>query len=313
MTRDVVRVIVCTGASSPDPWVRDLAGFLPGHEVLAWSPDDPVQADYVATWGPPPALFDTQRRLKAIMNLGAGVDSLLKIPNLPDNVPVFRLEDGGMAEQMSDYVSHAVIGFSRQYDAYRADTRNGIWKLYKPALRDAYPVGVMGLGVLGAHVAGALAAQGFPVFGWSRTPKNLDGVNCLSGEAALGTFLRSVRILVCLLPLTPETENILNLELLGKLKPDGWVINVARGAHLVDEDLIALLDNGHLAGATLDVFRVEPLPAGHPFWRHPKITLTPHISARTLRNISLQQVAQNILKLERGEAVTGVVDRKRGY
>jgi len=309
----MTRIIVHAADAPTAPWVRELANLLPQHEVHAWSPDDPQQADYVVLWKPPQALFETQHRLKAILNLGAGVDSLLALPNLPEDIPVIRLEDGGMAAQMSEYVAHAVIGFSRQLETYRSDTRGGRWKLYKPTPRDQYPVGIMGLGVLGSHVAGTLASLGYPVFGWSRTAKELAGVYCLAGAAGLEEFLRAVRVLVCLLPLTPDTENILNRELLDKLKPDAYLINVARGAHLVDDALIALLDSGQMAGATLDVFRVEPLPQQHPFWQHPKINLTPHISAQTLRTVSLQQIADNILKLERGVAVTGVVDRKRGY
>jgi glyoxylate/hydroxypyruvate reductase A len=153
----------------------------------------------------------------------------------------------------------------------------------------------------------------FPVLGWSRTAKALPGVRCLAGDAQFGDFLAATRILVCLLPLTPGTRGIMNAGNLSRLMPGGYVINVARGAHLVDEDLIALLDSGHLAGAALDVFRTEPLPAQHPFWRHPKITLTPHTSARTLRDESIAQIAGKIRGLERGEPIAGVVDRERGY
>ncbi len=171
----------------------------------------------------------------------------------------------------------------------------------------------MGLGVLGARVAKALAHFDFPVNGWSRSPKALDGVRTFSGAAGMSDFLAASRVLVNLLPLTPETENILNRASLSRLQAGGHVINVARGAHLVDADLIALLDSGHLAGATLDVFRTEPLPAGHPFWRHPRITLTPHTSARTLRDESIAQIVGKIGALERGEAIAGIVDPVRGY
>ena len=171
----------------------------------------------------------------------------------------------------------------------------------------------MGLGVLGQRVAQAVAHFEYPLRGWSRTPKEVPGMRCYAGAAQFDEFLAATRVLVCLLPLTPETDGIMNRRNLSKLMPQGYVINVARGAHLVDEDLIALLDSGHLAGATLDVFRTEPLPEGHPFWKHPKVTITPHTSARTLRDESVAQITGKILALERGEPIAGVVDRNRGY
>ncbi|HSV46594.1 MAG TPA: NAD(P)-dependent oxidoreductase, partial [Ramlibacter sp.] len=176
-----------------------------------------------------------------------------------------------------------------------------------------YPVGVMGLGVLGQRVAQALAGFEFPVNGWSRSPREVAGIHCFAGEARMGAFLAASRFLVCLLPLTPDTEGLLNRATLSQLQAGGYVINVARGGHLVDADLIALLDSGHLAGATLDVFRTEPLPSEHPFWAHPKITVTPHTSARTLREESIAQIAGKIAAFERGEPLAGVVDRQRGY
>jgi glyoxylate/hydroxypyruvate reductase A len=151
------------------------------------------------------------------------------------------------------------------------------------------------------------------VNGWSRSPKTIDGVQCFSGDAGMADFLAATRVLVCLLPLTPETANIMNRDTLAKLQPGAYVINVARGAHLVDEDLIALIASGHIAGATLDVFRTEPLPAEHPFWKHPNISITPHTSARTLREESIAQIAGKIAALQRGDVVTGIVNPARGY
>jgi glyoxylate/hydroxypyruvate reductase A len=214
---------------------------------------------------------------------------------------------------MAEYVCHALIRHFREFDAYEADTRQGLWSYRKPLARADFPVGIMGLGVLGARVAKAVAQFDFPVVGWSRTPKAVPGVRCYAGLEQLPDFLDATRVLVCLVPLTPDTQDILNHVNLSRLQPQGYVINVARGAHLVDADLLSLLDSGHLAGATLDVFRTEPLPAEHPFWRHPKITVTPHMSAHTLRSESVAQIARKIVALERGERVVGVVDRSRGY
>lgn len=197
--------------------------------------------------------------------------------------------------------------------------RAGRWTFRKPLARADFPVGIMGLGVLGERVAKAVAQFDFPVNGWSRTPKQIDGVRNFVGTESFDDFLAASRVLVCLLPVTPETRGVMRRENLLKLnggKPGGYVINVARGAHLVEDDLIPLLDAGQLAGATLDVFEQEPLPADHPFWRHPKITVTPHGSARTLRDESIAQIAGKIRALESGvgfEALPGVVDAGRGY
>jgi glyoxylate/hydroxypyruvate reductase A len=244
--------------------------------------------------------------------MGAGVDALLKL-RLPANVPVVRLDDAGMSVQMAEYVCQAVIRHFRELDGYEADARAGKWTFRKPNARADFTVGIMGLGVLGERVAKALTAFEFPVLGWSRTAKTIDGVHCYAGQAQFNDFLAATRVLVCLMPLTPETTNIMNRDTLSRLKPGAFVINVARGAHLVEEDLLALLEDGQVAGATLDVFRTEPLPVGHAFWAHPKITITPHTSARTLREETIAQIAGKIAAMARGEPVAGVVDLSRGY
>ncbi|MBP6647746.1 MAG: glyoxylate/hydroxypyruvate reductase A, partial [Burkholderiaceae bacterium] len=223
------------------------------------------------------------------------------------------LDDAGMSAQMAEYVCHAVIRHFREFDGFAADVAQGIWSFRKPRRRAEFPIGVMGLGVLGERVAKALASFEFPVNGWSRSAKVIEGVRCFTGPEQLDAFLTATRVLVCLLPLTPDTRDIMRLETLARLKPGGYVINVARGAHLVDEDLVTLIDRGHLSGATLDVFRTEPLPQGHPFWHHPKITVTPHTSARTLRDESIAQIVGKIQALERGEPVAGIVEPDRGY
>jgi glyoxylate/hydroxypyruvate reductase A len=263
-------------------------------------------------WAPPQQFFDEQPQLRALFNIGAGVDALLKM-HLPAGAQVIRLDDAGMSVQMAEYVCHAVIRHFREFAGYEADMAHGKWSFRKPHSRQDYPVGVLGLGVLGERVARTVAQFDFPVNGWSRTPKDLPGVQCFAGQEQLDAFLQASRILVCLLPLTAETRDILNRDNLSHLRPGGYVINVARGAHLVDEDLLALLDSGHLAGATLDVFRVEPLPRSHPFWNHPRITLTPHTSARTLRIESIAQIAGKIAAMQAGNPVAGKVDPQRGY
>ena len=309
-----MRITFCLTDTKAQPWLDGFQAAFPEAVIEQWSAGT-VPADYAVVWAPPQAFFDEQTTLKCVFNIGAGVDALMKLRIAPQ-VPVVRLDDAGMSVQMAEYVCHAVIRHFREFDAYAADVALGKWSYRKPRLRGDYPVGVMGMGVLGERVGKALAQFDFPVMGWSRSPKMVDGVQCFSGAAGLKDFLKATRILVCLLPLTPETENILNRETLGRLLPGGYVVNVARGGHLVDEDLIELIESAHLAGATLDVFRAEPLPAAHPFWKHPKITVTPHTSARTLRDESVDQIAGKIRALEGGAAIdslAGVVDLKKGY
>ena len=304
-------IFYCEGTHA-EPWLQGLSGALPGADVSVWQPGAP-QADYAVVWAPPQQLVDEQQPgLKALLNIGAGVDALLRL-RLPPFLSVVRLQDAGMAVQMAEYVCQAVIRQFRELGACETDMRQGQWVQRKPLRRSSFVVGVLGLGVLGARVAQALAQFEFPVVGWSRSPKALDGVRCFDGADGLNDFLAASRVLVNLLPLTPDTENILNHGTLSRLPGGAYVINVARGAHLVDEDLLALLDSGHLSGATLDVFRTEPLPQGHPFRQHPKITLTPHISARTLRDETIAQIAGKIAALQRGEAVAGRVELGRGY
>ena len=309
-----MRVTFCCTDTNAKPWLEGLSAVLPNAEVALWVPGATL-ADYAVVWAPPQQFLNEQTKLKGIFNIGAGVDALMTL-SLPAGVPVVRLDDAGMSVQMAEYVCHAVIRHFREFDAYEADVSDGKWSYRKPRARADFPVGVMGLGVLGERVALALQQFEFPVLGWSRSAKTFDGLQCFSGDEGFKKFLAATRILVCLLPLTPETENIMNHSNLSKLLPNAYVINVARGGHVVDDDLIALIDSGQMAGATLDVFRQEPLPLAHPFWKHAKITVTPHTSARTLRAESIAQIAGKIQALQGGaviSSIAGVVNMRKGY
>ncbi len=308
------RIVFCAPGARPDPWLQGLAGLLPDARVTAWTKDTTAEpADYAIVWTPPDDFYPSQPALKAIFNLGAGVDGLMRSAALPADVPLVRLEDAGMAPLMAEYVVQAAVRHARELDRMDVDRRAGRWVARRPTERADYPVGVMGAGALGIPVARALAASGFPVALWSRSAKRVDGIASFGGKEQLDAFLAATRILVCLLPLTPETENILDRRAFDRLMPDAYLINVARGGHLVDDDLLAAIADGRIAGATLDVFREEPLPAAHPFWSESRIAITPHCSALTQRKATLAQIAGKIGQLERGEAVTGVVDRSRGY
>ena len=311
LTSGAMKITFCCTDTKAEPWLQGLSAALPGAELSVWEPGAPV-ADYAVVWAPPQQFMDEQQGIKALFNIGAGVDALLQ-RRLPQGARVVRLDDAGMAVQMAEYVCHAVIRHFREFDQYEASMRAGQWAYRKPRLRQDFAVGVMGLGVLGERVAKALAQFDFPVNGWSRSPKAIDGVRAFTGAEQFNDFLGASRVLVNLLPLTPDTTDVINKDALSRLQTGAYVINVARGAQLVDEDLLAAIDSGHVAGATLDVFRTEPLPAGHAFWNHPRITITPHTSARTLREESIAQIARKMVALQRGEAVAGVVNPARGY
>ena len=306
-----MRITVCLIDNRPEPWIRELRKALPDAQIDAWAPGAP-QADHAVVWTPPQQMLDEQPRLQGIFNIGAGVDALLKL-RLPREAKLVRIDDGGMAVQMAEFVCHALIRHFRELDCYAEAAREGEWTYRRPRERADFAVGIMGMGVLGQRVAKAVQQFEFPVNGWSRTSRPVAGVRGFSGNEQLGEFLAASRVLVCLLPLTPDTRGILNKNTLAQLQSGAYLINVARGGHLVEEDLIALLDAGQLSGATLDVFQTEPLPAEHPFWRHPRITVTPHGSARTLRDETVAQIAHKIRAMQRGEPIAGVVDAARGY
>ncbi len=302
-------------ADEPDPqsWVAALQRALPEGRIHQWAPDHAPRCTYAVCWKPPAAFFAGQPDLKAILNIGAGADAVISDPNLPLDVPVVRLDDAGMARQMEEYVAWCALHTLRRFDDYAKAQRDAHWERLVPRSRAQLRIGVMGLGVLGLRVAAFMRLLGFPVRGWSRTPKSIDGIACFAGDTGLMTFLAGTDMLVCLLPLTPATQGILNRRTLAALPRGASLVNIARGAHLVEADLIALLDAGHLAGATLDVFSAEPLAADSVLWSHPKITVTPHISAMTLTDDAMRQIADKIRRIERGQTVVGIIDRARGY
>jgi glyoxylate/hydroxypyruvate reductase A len=312
-----MRILLYRGDGVIAPWARDFAQALPQAETVVWDERQEGQelapCDYAVVWAPTPALLGQLAHVKAIFLMGAGVDAVLKFGDALPDVPVIRLGDAGMGEQMAEYVVYAVLRYFRRFDEYENQARLGVWNPLVAHDKKAFTVGVLGLGKLGMPVVQALRQLGFPVRGWSRTQKDIPGVDCYAGMDALDDFLGGTRVLVCMLPLTPETTNLLDRAFMSKLPEGAYLINVARGAQLADPDLMALIRAGHIVGATLDVFRNEPLPAPHPFWNEPRITITPHISALTIREEAVRQIAHKITLLERGEAVADVVDRTIGY
>lgn len=270
-------------------------------------------ADYAIGWAPPADFFAREPRLRAFVSAAAGVDHVLHHPGLAADLPLLRLEDAGMAEQMVDYCRHELLHVAGRHHDYALQQRERRWQERQAEPRAALPVGVLGLGVLGGEVATRLAADGWTVSGHARTPRHLPGVATFSGAEGWPAFLAATRVLILMAPLTPQTTDLIDAAALAGLRPDGWLINVARGALVVEADLLAALDSGRLAGATLDVFRREPLPPDSPLWAHPRVRITPHVSAVTRIDEAAVQVAARLRQLARGERPGGLVDRQRGY
>ncbi|MEO5764637.1 MAG: glyoxylate/hydroxypyruvate reductase A [Casimicrobiaceae bacterium] len=307
-----IRVAVVVEPQDSPRVLSLFAAALPEARIVDARTDGAV-ADYVVAGFRDDTLFERQRAMKAVFAFGAGVNGVLALPGLPASVPVIRLEDAGMAAQMVRYVLATVLRVAGGFDVYAAQQRDGVWRQHAVRPSSSIHVGVLGIGVIGGAIARSLAAQGFRVRGHARSRRTLDGVDCRAGDAGLDAFLDGLDILVAVLPLTPATRGLLCRRTLGKLAVGAHLINIGRGALVNDTDLIGLLDEGKLRGATLDVFDPEPLPHGHPFWSRSDVTVTPHVSGTTLPDEAVTQIAAKIRRLERGGPVTGVVDRTRGY
>jgi glyoxylate/hydroxypyruvate reductase A len=278
---------------------------------------DPADVHYAAVWKPQPGELAAFPNLRVIFNLGAGVDALMADRSLPD-VPLVRVAVSDLTARMTEYVLLHVLMHHRQELYLRNSQREKRWAPKKQWAAGAVTVGIMGLGTLGADAAEVLRRIGFRVVGWSRSPKQIDGVECFHGEALLEPFLRQTDILVCLLPLTPETRHVLNRGLFAKLNrssPMGApvLINAGRGGLQNEADILQCLDDGTLGAASLDVYATEPLPPESPFWSHPKVVLTPHNAADTDADEISKYVARQIERFEAGGALENIVDRKRGY
>jgi glyoxylate/hydroxypyruvate reductase A len=315
-------LLVINGAGEnwgPEPWLRRFSERLPGKRIAleAEALADPAAYRYAAVWKPTPGLLARFPRLEAIFNLGAGVDALLKDPALPD-VPVVRVVNDDLTKRMTEYVVLHCLMYHRRQRMLDAAQAQGLWQAKDQWPASAVRVGILGLGELGRDAAEVLLRIGFQVAGWSRTRKDVPGVRSYAGAAELGPFLARTDILVVLVPLTAETEGILDRRLFQGLARDGVLgapvlINAGRGGLQNEADILACLDDGTLGAATLDVFHTEPLPSDSPFWRHPKVTVTPHNAADSDADAISDYVAQQIRDLEVGKPLRNVVDRGRGY
>jgi glyoxylate/hydroxypyruvate reductase len=298
----------------PEPWRAAFARELPQMGFRVW-PDvgDVAEIAYALVWKPLPGLLRTLPNLKAILSLGAGVDGILRDAELPRDVPLVRLVDAGLSEQMSEYALYGVLHFHRQMHRYAVQQREGRWEPHAPVHAAERSVGVMGLGVLGSDFIRMLAPLKFRVLGFSRGARAMPGVDCYHGKDGLRPFLAQTEILVNFLPLTAQTQHILNAQTLAWLPRGACIVNIARGGHIDEQALLTALNEGRIGGVLLDVFEHEPLPAGHAFWQHRAVFLTPHIAAQAVAELAVSQVIENIRRIERGEQPLGLVMAERGY
>jgi glyoxylate/hydroxypyruvate reductase A len=295
-------------------WVKHLDALDPEIDIRVW-PDvgNRDEIEFALSWNHPVGEFRKFTNLKCIASLGAGVDHIMRDPDLPEGVPVTRVVENSMAQSMSEYVILGVLAYCRQFNTYRMDQAQKRWQPRKPLLTRDFRIGIMGLGQLGSDAARKLRYLGFQVAGWSRTSKHIQGVQSFAGDDSLDDFLSQTNILICLLPLTPATEGILCRNTFEKLPRGAYVINVARGEHLIEDDLLAALNSGQITGACLDVFQVEPLPKDHPFWKHPNIITTPHISSITYPKAVAPQIIENYKRLRTKKPLLNLVNTNRGY
>jgi glyoxylate/hydroxypyruvate reductase len=298
----------------PQRWLPGLRAALPAAHFHVWPEvPDPAAIEAALVAKPPAGALGSFPALKLIQSLWMGVDGLLADPTLPREVPLARLVDPGMVAAMGETVLARVLDWHRHLYRYRAQQAARVWQPLPQRLAAERSVGLLGLGELGRHVAQRLLQLDFRVRGWSRRPKRVEGVECFAGRDGLDSLLAACGALVCLLPLTPETRAMLDARTLGLLPRGACLINLGRGAHLVEADLLAALDAGQLAHAYLDVFETEPLPAAHPFWGHPEVSLTPHVAALTEPRTALPFVIRNLERAQRGEPPEALIDRAAGY
>lgn len=296
------------------PWAVEFQRAFPELDLCCW-PDigDAGTIEAALAWLPPAGALAALPNLRLVHVLGAGVNSLLRDPGLHADLPIVRLVDPDMTTAMGEYVEMQVLRLHRQQHLYREQQQDGVWRELAQPNAAERRVGILGLGVMGSEAALRLKVLGFDVEGWSLSGARLRGIACHRGEDGLAKLLARSEILVCLLPLTPETEKILDTRLFAALPRGAAIVNCARGRHLVEADLLAALASGQLAAAVLDVFAQEPLPPAHPFWRHPRILVTPHVAAATNPKTASPIVAAALRRFAAGEKLENLVDRARGY
>ena len=307
-------IVVIRQDNKIELWKNALQKADSSLKVYSYLEDHPKDEITMAViWKHPKGTLANYPNLKCIASAGAGVDYIFEDETRPKNIPITRIVDPFLAGDMSEHVLSVILAHLKNLNVYKLDQVANVWEPKEYLRIKDVTVGILGLGELGALTATDLTRFGFKVQGWSRSKKNIIGVKTFSGADEQQEFLKTTNVLVCLLPLTPATEGILNKELLSQLPKNAYVINVARGGHLVDKDLIELLDADHLSGACLDVYHTEPLPKTHPFWNHRKVHMTPHYASVSDTNSVIPQIVENYKRLNSGEKLQNLVDSDRGY
>jgi glyoxylate/hydroxypyruvate reductase A len=309
-----VAILLCTAKPAQARWRPHLAAAFSTRDIRFW-PDigDRTAIHHVLAWHPEPGLLASLPNLRLIVSLGAGVDHVLRDSAAPRGVPILRLVDPFMTQAMSEYIALQVLRLHRQDFDYRAHQQHGEWREYEQKNAAERPVGILGFGTLGQEAGRKLQGLGFAVAGWTRSPRDVPDFPTHAGPEGLEALLRCSEILVSLLPMTAATEGILNAALFARLRRGAGLINAGRGRHLVEADLLRALDSGQLSAAVLDVFHEEPLPPAHPFWRHPRIIVTPHVAAETHPPTAAPIIAAAIRDFEAGKPLADLIDLERGY
>ncbi|MGB5661727.1 2-hydroxyacid dehydrogenase [Eudoraea sp.] len=307
-------IVIIRQDNKIDSWKKALKANAPDIPIYSYLEEHPKEEITLAcVWKQPVDSLTQYPNLKCIASLGAGVDFIFKDQSVPENIPITRVVDPVLASDMSEFVLALILNYFKNLNNYRTDQMKKVWYPQEYKRISDVTVGIMGMGALGEKLAEDLIKNRFEVIGWATSPKNIPGVEVYNGDKEKNTFLSRSNILVCLLPLTRQTTGILNNKLFKELPKQSYVINVARGGHLVDEDLLEYINNGHLAGAGLDVFHEEPLSVEHPFWTHPKIHITPHVASVSDIESVIPQLLENYGRLKEGLPLNNAVNREKGY
>lgn len=294
-------------------WCQRLTPLLSDFDIVDLESDAGMHADIALVWAPPSGLLAKMPNLRGIIMQGQGVDHMMGDDTTPRSVPLVRLVDPDMSDALSHWAILNALDMWRYGAQYRAQQAERLWKPLEQRPATGAVIGIMGVGAIGSVIATRFASLGFKVKGWARTKRTLDDVEMFAGMEALPSFLADTDIIVSVLPLTPATSGIMNADFFAGLADGAFVINGGRGGQLVEDDLLAALDSGKIGGAALDVFVTEPLPATHPFWTHPKITVWPHVAAQTNPQTAARQVAAAITDIMAGKVPANKVDWDRGY
>ena len=312
----MILVVKSGGEAAIPEWRAHFAEFAPGLEIRWWDDPslDPAAVDFVLVWDPDPGRLARMPKLRAIFGSGAGVDAIVADPDLPRHIPLVRCVPPEATQRMGEFVTWSVLSLVKDARRMAIAQSKAAWDYFEaPFAAAERTVGVMGLGAMGLRSVEMLRALGIPVIGWSRTRKDVPGVETFAGAAGRDAFLARCDILVCLLPATEETRGMLAEPLLSRLPRGAGLVQVGRGVQQVVPDILAALDNGQLSGAVLDVFDPEPLAADSPLWSHPRVTVTPHVASLPSRRERARYVAGCIARFERGEPLPNVYDPERGY